>query len=296
MSNNVIDMIKKGGNFQMKKQGGVVITIIIIILAALVIFNSNIVLSPGEAAVIFNKVTGHMRLAANPGFYILIPFVESSYRYDIKIQTYTMSQTQWEGEIKGDDSLKALTSDGQVVYLDLTVRYHPDVNKLIKLHQEIGMDYATKVIRPQIRSFARLTISKYPVIDVYSGKREIIQDEIYRKLLKVFKINYIILDEVLLRDVRFSADFQKAIERKQIAQQEAKRMEYLKQAAKIEAEKKVIEAEGEAKALRVKGAALASNPALIQYEYVQKLAPTVQTIITDGKTIISLGDILKNKK
>jgi hypothetical protein len=38
---------------------------------------------------------------------------------------------------------------------------------------------------------------------------------------------------------------------------------------------------------------LAQNPALIQYEYVQKLAPGVKTIITDGKTIMSLGDITK---
>ena len=280
----------------MKKQGGVVFTIIILILIFIVILNSNIVLSPGEAAVIFNKFTGHMRLAQTPGFYILIPFVETPYKYDIKVQTYTMSSTQWEGEVKGDDSLKALTSDGQVVYLDITVRYHPNVKQLISLHKEIGVDYPLKVVRPQIRSFARLTISKYPVTDVYSSKRERIQDEIYQKIKKSFEKNFIVLDEILLRDIRFSADFQKAIERKQIAQQEVKRMEYLKQVASIEAEKKVIEAEGEAKALKVKGSALASNPALIQFEYVQKLAPTVQTIITDGKTIISLGDILKYRK
>ncbi len=292
----IIDLNQIGGKYQMKKQGGVVFTIILIIFALIVILNSNIVLSPGEAAVIFNKFTGNMRLAQTPGFYILIPFVETAYEYDIKVQTYTMSSTQWEGEIKGDDSLKALTSDGQIVYLDLTVRYHPNVKKLINLHKEIGIGYALKVVRPQIRSFSRLTISKYPVTDVYSSKRELIQDEIYKKIKKSFEENYIVLDEILLRDIRFSPDFQKAIERKQIAQQEVKRMGYLKQVASIEAEKKVIEAEGEAKALRVKGSALASNPALIQFEYVQKLAPTVQTIITDGKTIISLGDILKYKK
>ncbi len=279
----------------MKKEGGIVLTIILIILALIIVFKSNIIIEPGERAVIFNKITGNIRLTPDEGFYLLIPFVEVPYVYDVKIQTYTMSKTQWEGEVKGDDSLVALTSDGQNVYLDITVRYHPDPDKLIKLHREIGPHYPLKVVRPQVRSLVRLTISEYPVIDVYSGKRQIIQQEIEKKLRKSFARNYIILDEVLLRDIRFTPEFQKAIERKQVAQQEAQRMKYLMEAAKFEAQKKIVEAKGEAEAIRIKGEALAKNPALIQYEYVQKLAPTIKTIITDGKTIISLGDILKNK-
>ncbi len=279
----------------MKKEGGIVLTIILIILAVVIVFKSNIIIEPGERAVIFNKMTGNIRLTPSEGFYLLIPFVEVPYVYDIKIQTYTMSKTQWEGEVKGDDSLVALTSDGQNVYLDITVRYHPDPEKLINLHREIGPDYPLKVVRPQVRSLVRLTISEYPVIDVYSGKRQYIQQQIEKKLKQSFSKNYIILDEVLLRDIRFTPEFQKAIERKQVAQQEAQRMKYLMEAAKFEAQKKIVEAKGEAEALRIKGEALAKNPALIQYEYIQKIAPTVKTIITDGKTIISLGDIFKKK-
>jgi len=293
---DIIDLKKIGGKFKMKKQGGLIALVIAVILIFIIIINSNVILSPGEAAVIFNKISGNLRVAKNPGFYLLIPFIEIPYEYDIKVQSYTMSSKSWEGEVTGDDSLQALTSDGQEVYLDITVRYHPDVNKLGVLHQEIGINYPAKVVRPQIRGLARLEISKYPVTDVYSGKREKIQQTISNQLEKSFKKNYVILDEVLLRDVRFSEEFQAAIERKQIAQQKEKEMEYLKRASKQEAEKKIIEAKGEAEALRVKGIALANNPSLIQYEYVKKLAPTIKTIITDNKTIVSLGEILKDKK
>jgi hypothetical protein len=65
------------------------------------------------------------------------------------------------------------------------------------------------------------------------------------------------------------------------------------QREKLEKERKIIEAQGEAEAIRLKGQVLATNPALIQYEYVQKITPGIQTIITDGKSILSLGDIVK---
>ncbi len=258
------------------------------------IFRTYIIVDPGERAVIFNKISGSLRVA-EPGFHILVPFVETPTIYDVKVQTYTMSKTQWEGEVKGDDSLKALTREGLIVFLDISVRFHPDPKRLTELHREIGPEYINKVVRPQVRSIARLTISGYSVEEIYSGKREHIQRTIEEKLRKRFEENFVILDEVLLRDVRFTPDFEKAIERKQIAQQEAQRMKYVLEKEEMEKKRKIIEAQGEAEALRLKGKALAENPQLIQYEYIKKIAPTVQTIITDGRTIISLGDIFKKK-
>lgn len=268
--------------------------IVLVIFFAIFFFKVYIIVHPGERAVVFNKLSGNLRVLGE-GFHFLKPFVDQPTIYDVKVKTYTMSKTQWEGEIKGDDSLKALTKEGLVVFLDISVRFHPDPDKLIFLHKTIGKDYVYKVVRPQVRSVARLTISEYSVEEIYSGKREFIQNTIENKLRKRFEQNYIILDEVLLRDVRFTPDFEKAIERKQIAQQDAQRMKYILQKEEMEKKRKIIEAQGEAEALRLKGEILARNPALIQYEYIKRIAPTVQTIITDGKTIISLGDIFKKK-
>jgi len=214
-------------------------------------------------------------------------------KYDVKVKTYTMSSISFEGEVKGDDALQALTSDGQTVMLDISIRFHPLTEKLIFLHKEIGSDYVNKVVRPQVRAVARLTVSEYNVIDVYSAQRQMIQQKISDKLKELFDQNYLILDEVLLRNVKFSAEFQKAIENKQIAQQEAQRMKYILEQQEMEKKRKIIEAEGDAEAIRLKGKALADNPKLIQYEYVQKLSPNVQAVITDQNTIINLSDFLK---
>jgi len=254
-----------------------------------------IVLDPGERAVIFNKAGGGLRLTEGVGFYLLIPLIESPTVYDVKIKTYTMSSATLEGEVKGDDSLRALTSDGQTVSLDLSVRFHPDPEQLIQLHQEIGEDYLNKVVRPQIRSIARLVVSESPVVDVYSGKRGEIQERIAGRLRATLSKDYIKLDDVLLRDVQFTEEFQKAIENKQIAQQEAQRMKYILEKEELEKKRKIIEAEGEAESIRLKGQALSDHPTLIQYEYVKLLSPQIQAIVTDSDTIINLSDFLKKK-
>ncbi len=279
-----------------KNIGKYILSGIIIIFVLIFLFKVYIVVDPGEKAVIFNKATGNLRVTPNEGFYFLVPLIEQPTVYDMKARTYTMSIAQLEGEVKGDDSLQALTADGQNVLLDISVRFHPDGDNLDKLHRRLGIDFVNKVIRPQVRSIVRMIVSEYPVLDVYSGKRMLIQAAIEKGLRNSFKNNFIICEEVLLRNVQFSKEFQQAIENKQIAQQEAQRMKYVLERQEQEKKRKIIEAEGESESLRLKGKALADNPQLIQYEYIKLLAPNVQAIVTDQNTIFNFSDFLKNQK
>jgi regulator of protease activity HflC (stomatin/prohibitin superfamily) len=292
---NIKQAIMDGGNMT-KKIGKYILAAAIVIFVLIFLFKIYIVVDPGEKAVIFNKATGNLRVTPNEGFYFLVPLIEEPTVYDLKARTYTMSIAQLEGEIKGDDSLQALTADGQNVLLDISVRYHPDPENLDKLHRRLGVDFVNKVIRPQVRSTVRMIVSEYPVLDVYSGKRTLIQAEMETKLRASFAQNHILLEEVLLRNVQFSREFQQAIENKQIAQQEAQRMKYVLERQELEKKRKIIESEGEAESLRLKGRALAENPALIQYEYVKMLAPNIQAIVADQNAIFNFSDFLKGQK
>lgn len=292
---NIKQAIVDGGNMT-KKIGKYILAAVIIVFVLVFLFKIYIVIDPGEKAVIFNKATGSLRVTPNEGFYFLVPLIEEPTVYDMKARTYTMSIAQLEGEVKGDDSLQALTADGQTVLLDISVRYHPDPENLDKLHRRIGVDFVNKVIRPQVRSTVRMIVSEYPVLDVYSGKRTLIQAEMETKLRASFVRNYIALEEALLRNVQFSREFQQAIENKQIAQQEAQRMKYILERQEQEKKRKIIEAEGEAESLRLKGRALAENPALIQYEYVKMLAPNIQAIVADQSAIFNFSEFLKGQK
>jgi regulator of protease activity HflC (stomatin/prohibitin superfamily) len=260
---------------------------------ALILFFATFKTVPaGSRAVVFNNVSGGLSVRGE-GLTVLVPFMQSATMYDVRTATYTMSRTANEGQVQGDDSVPALTSDGQRVDLDVSILFHPDPNHIAELHRLIGPDYEAKIVRPAGRSVARTAVAKYTVIDVYGAKRTALQEEIASDLKALFEKSFIILDSLLVRNVDFTPEFKQAIEQKQIAQQDAERKKYELEKEKIEKERKVIEAEGDAEAIRLRGEALSRNPALIQYEYVQKITPGVQTIITDGRSILSLGDLVK---
>ncbi len=278
-----------------------IITRIAPLLLGILIFlffllKSYVIVEPGEKGVIFNKVTGELRITPREGLYFLIPLVESVTIYDTKVQTYNLTKSALEGEIRGEDSLQALTADGQRVFLDISVRFRLNPEKLSDFHRTIGRNYMQSIVRPQIRNEARIVVSTFNVMELYTSKRENFQKLIEDRLKNVFPKYNILLDSVLVRDVRVSDEFQKVLENKHIAQQEAERMKFVLEKEEKEKERKIIEAEGDAEAIRIKGRALAQNPALIQYEYVQKIAPNVQAIITDGRSIFSLTDFLKSQK
>ena len=249
----------------------------------------------GHALVIFNTVTKSFRLSLQ-GVTFVWPLITQTAEYDLRRLEYTMSSTAGEGrKAAQDDSLWSPTQEGLQVGIDLTLWHHLDPARVIQIHQKIGPDYEEKILRPAVRSVIRLVISEYPVMDVYSSKRALIQDEINAKIKTLVEKDGFIVDEVVLRDVRFTDQFAKAIEAKQIAQQSAEQMKYVLEKEQREAERKVIEAQGRAKAIETINDALRQNPNYIRYLYVDKLSDKISVIVSDQNTIMDLKGILESK-
>lgn len=266
-----------------------------VLLALMTVGRSFIVVGAGERAVVFNRFSGLMPGQLGEGLHLLMPFVQEATRYNVKTQNYTMSNSTSEANTSAgnaNDALQALTSDGLPVTLELSVQYHVDPEHVDRLHEMVGPDYLENILRPQTRADVRMVVAQYPVVDVYGARRARIIDEINIRLRALLAKNDIILESALLRDVSFSPQFQKAIEQKQVAQQEVQRMAFVVEQADKERRRKIIEAEGEAESIRLKARALAKNPQLTQYDYVQRLPDNVKTIVTDGRTIVNLGDAL----
>ena len=268
----------------------------LILLLLLIFIPASIRVVPvGHALVVFNTVTRSLRLAGQ-GVTLIPPFITQTQMYDMRRLEYTMTKTQGEGKKAGwDDSLWSPTQEGLQVGIDLTVWHHLDPLRVVDLHQHIGPDYEDKIIRPAVRSVIRMVISEYAVMDVYSSKRAAIQDEINKKVKSLVEKDGFIIDEVVLRDVRFTEDFAKAIEAKQIAQQSAEQMKYVLEKEQREAERKVIEAQGRAKAIDTITQALQKNPNYIKYLYVDKLSDKISVIVSDQNTIMDLKGILDGK-
>ena len=125
-----------------------------------------------------------------------------------------------------------------------------------KLHQEIGDNYLQRIILPTIRSAARSVVGRYTPEQLYSSKRDAIQREIFEETKKIVDDQYIVLDEILVRDVTLPPTIKDAIERKLKQEQESLEYEFRLVTAQKEAEKVRIEAQGKADANKILSASL----------------------------------------
>lgn len=282
---------------QVRRFGTLVLPIIVFLGVLILLSSSVMIVGAGERGAVFDTFRGVLDKALPEGFNILVPFVQKGYRYDVRTQTFTMGPTEGQAA-GGGDTIEAHSRDGQKVNVDLSVRFHLDPDKVWWFLKNVGPsieDIDAKIIRPEIRSVVRNSVPSMSAMDLYSNEGRLrLTKEMTDYLKKDFGNNYIIMDEVLLRNILFSEEFQKSIEAKQVAYQDAQRMQFVLQKERQEKQRKIIEAEGESAAIRLKGQVLAQNPRLIQYEYVQKLTPGVKAIITNQSSILNLGEFLKD--
>ena len=145
------------------------------------------------------------------GTHVLIPILENPVLYEVRTQTYTMSHAFDEGEKRGDDSVTALSADGQKVHVDVSVRYHLNADEVWKLHDEIGPHYLEKIIRPQAQTVIRNVVSQYTVTQLYSAARQDIQAKMREQMEQGLGRNDIVVDDLLLRNIAFSDAFAQAI-------------------------------------------------------------------------------------
>ena len=202
---------------------------------------------PGQKAVVFHRFGKGLDKdnVKNQGFHLIAPWNEK-YIYNVRIQE--------------DLSLmEVLSKNGLTIKTELSYRYKPVDNKVGYVHDELGIGYHDNIIIPEIRSVTREVIGEYLPEELYSTKREAIEDEIYARTKESLIKKNILLDAVLIRDVTLPKTLQDAIENK--LKQEQMSLEYefkLEQAAK-EAQRQIIEAEGKAKANRILSASLTEN-------------------------------------
>jgi regulator of protease activity HflC (stomatin/prohibitin superfamily) len=171
-----------GDRFRLLK---VIVPVVLALIVLNLLGHSMVSVGAGERAVIFSKFSGVLPKQLGEGWHVAIPWVWQVQKYDVKRQTWTVSvgeQMQQVGPAPPEPQLVALTKDGQQVVLDISVVYHPDPQYVWRLHQRVGPYYLNKVIRPATHSVCRMVVSQYPVTEVYSGSRELIQQRIEKEL------------------------------------------------------------------------------------------------------------------
>jgi regulator of protease activity HflC (stomatin/prohibitin superfamily) len=201
---------------------------------------------------------------------------------------------------KDEEAHQAETSDTQSVTIKVITNWRPSGDVMASLYKNYGMEYATKIIPPAVRESVKAEVAKYKVTELINKRPEIhhnVQANINTWLNK-YGLEVL---EIAIGDIDFSDNYDKAIEAKQVQEQQALQKQYELQKTKTEAEmaaakakgeadSKIAEATGaaesvklaaqaEADALKIRGEAQADfnrkvseslSPLLIQAEYLKR--------------------------
>lgn len=256
--------------------------IFLIVFFLIILSGAIIKVDAGERAVVFNIFGGVEKRVLGEGIHLVIPIVQKATIYDVKQATYSFTSEQAQRGLIVGSEIHSLTSDGQRVDIELSVRARPLPGELWKLHKYIGPYYGAKTIFPKARTVLREVLASYPVEDVYSQKRQEIQNKIQERLQQDLAKKYFIdIEEILIRNARFSKEFQDSIDRKQQAFQEYLKMEYVLAAEKSKRDAKILQAEGEAKAINLRVNALRANPDFIKYRRAQVFGKRAKLIFAE---------------
>ena len=231
------------------KQGKLVTLGVIAMIAFIFIVSlSNsifLTIQPGERGVLFKRFGGGIDPGAVPysqGFHVIAPW-NKMFIYDVRTN-------------EAFEKMEVLSKNGLTIAVEMSYRYQPLGSKIGYLHNEIGADYLERIIKPEIRSATREVIGKYLPEELYSTKREAIQDEIFTRTSASVGKKHLTIDAVLIREVALPQSLQAAIERKLKEEQESLQYEFRLTSERKEAERKVIEAQAKADANRILNASL----------------------------------------
>lgn len=197
-----------------------IILAVIIVFVLITIFSSFQTIASGEVGlkVRFGKIVD---TSLNEGLNLKIPFIEQIQKVNIKVQKV---------EIPAESS----TKDMQIINTTIAVNYRVDASKASSLYRNVGNNYESTVLVPAIQESIKSAIANYNAEEIITKRSEVSKNCLTALQEKVEKYG-IIIDNFNLTDLSFSAEYTKAIEDKQVAEQNLER-------AKLEAEAKVVEA------------------------------------------------------
>ncbi len=203
-----------------------------------------VTIDAGHAGVMFRLLGGGIDTTQtyNEGFHLISPLN--------KMIIYETRQQEIAEE------MNVLSSNGLEISVDVSAWYRPEYSNLGLLHSKIGEDYLRRIIIPSLRSSARSVIGRYTPEQIYSTKRDAIQDEIFLEAKNILDGKYVDLTQILIRSIILPPTIKSAIESKLKQEQESLEYEFKLEKAQKEAERQRIDALGKAKANEILSASL----------------------------------------
>ena len=217
----------------------------------------------------FGAITGK---SFEPGLHVVAPW-HKVHRIDNRIKNV-------------ETSTECFSKDLQLLQVRLNILTVLPREKAATVFSTVGPEYLNQIV-PRVFEVLKQEIARYTAELVVENREKIRADVLAACRTRLSEL--VDFQDVVLNNIDFSDAYEKAIELKQVSQQQALQAKYELEKAKIESEKAIATAQGEAESIRIKGEALKESPGMAQLEAIRKwngVAPS--TIVLSGGDAQSL--------
>jgi regulator of protease activity HflC (stomatin/prohibitin superfamily) len=221
----------------------------------------------------------------NEGLHFKVPLAETVMKVDVRVQPHPFRE------------IDASSKEYQIVKMTGMMNFHIDPAFVNDLYQKVGLDFAEKVIDPAFNDFVKEVVPMYPIGEILP-KREEIRQTAMKKLGNNLARYHIIVDDIYFANIRFSPEYERAIEAKQVAQQQVETQKQVLAQREIEAHQKVATAKGDAEAILVVAQEQAKanevlahslTPILVSYKSIERWNGVLPQVAGGAIPFIEVG-------
>jgi prohibitin 2 len=219
------------------------------------------------------------------GFGFKAPFISSVVPVNVRQQTQTVRA-------------ECFSSDLQQVIADLRVLYRVPEQSVVQIYKQFAGDPFDSLIAPRVQEAIKEVTASQTAEQIVKNREDIKQKTLASARQKIRDILWV--EDIVIRNIDLSAELERAIEAKMVAEQQAAQARFSQVQVQVEADTAVIRAKGEAEAIKVRGEALKLNPAFLRLQIVERwngkspLVVPADVNSTGAALLLPLGSVEKS--
>ena len=245
----------------------VICTAVLWIIGLIFIFGSWFTVAEGERAILttFGKASNNIYEA---GLHVKWPIIQDIKRFDVKT-------------IRADYKTNTYTKDIQTANIIVSYSYNLISNDIVETYRTYGNQWQERILYPNLEQAVKAEVGTWNADQMVANRDKVASNILTSLQARMIEHNYpVAITNFQMINIDYSDQFERAIEKKVVAEQEALEEENRTKQVEQKAKQQIISAEAEARSMKIRANALASNPKLVNYEFVQKWDGKLPQIMT----------------